>query len=450
MQIPKLAAGSTPPRIKQKTVIKNVRALDAGNQFDGKRLYDLYIEDGNLSEITAIGGTKPAGDWQECDGSGFMITPPLWNAHTHCALNFFRGLGHEAPGNAEASMIEQVLFPAEKNLSPDLVEPLSYAHIIEGLRSGVGYFADHYYYVTGVGRALDRFGLKGFIGETVADLGGAKPGRDAWDRARNDLEQWNFSSRIRPVIAPHAADTVSRSLLTELSSFARSHKLPLHMHLAQTEGEASRVRSRENLSAVEYAYQCGALFDQTLAVHMVEVNDSDLSRMQETKASIGHCPVSQIIYHKLAPIDRFRAQSIPVALGTDCAASNDSGNMMQEMKFAAILSRDRGSIMTAKEALSAVTVAPAKVFTGNGNLGLLHRGNPADLNFVQLDFEFFPEHDMHANFVFSAQQHNIRHQMIDGSWTMWNQNPTQPDLAELSLAYRNACREILSRCGKKI
>jgi 5-methylthioadenosine/S-adenosylhomocysteine deaminase len=450
MHIPKLGDIGTPPRLKQRTVFKSVRALDAGLQFDGKRNYDIYVQDGKVFDIVSAGSGKPDGDWSECNGDGFMAMPPLWNAHTHCALNFFRGLGHEAPGNAEASMIEQVLFPAEKNLSPELVEPLSYAHIIEGLRSGVGYFADHYYYVTGVGRALERFGLKGYIGETVADLGGAKPGRDAWDRARNDMERWNFSSRIKPVVAPHAADTVSRPLLTELAKFARSQKIPLHMHLAQTEGEASRVRTRENLSPVELAYQCEALFERTLAVHMVEVNDQDLARIQETKATIGHCPVSQVIYHKLAPIELFRKKGIEIALGTDCGASNDSGNMMQEMKFAAILSRDRGSIMTAKETLAAATTAPAKVFAGNAGLGLLKKGNPADLNFIKLDFEFFPEHDLHAHFVFSAQQHNVRHQMIDGEWTMWNQTPTQPDLEELSIAYRDSCREILSRCGMRI
>ena len=74
------------------------------------------------------------------DGTGFMVTPGLVNAHTHAPLAFFRGQGH-----GKTNMIETFLFPAEKKLTPDLTEGLSYSCLVEGLKCGVTTFADHYY-----------------------------------------------------------------------------------------------------------------------------------------------------------------------------------------------------------------------------------------------------------------------------------------------------------------
>ncbi|MEZ4743282.1 MAG: amidohydrolase family protein [Bdellovibrionota bacterium] len=146
------------------------------------------------------------------DGNGYLVIPGLINAHTHAAMGFFRDLGHQ-----RQSMIESFLFPAEKSLYPELIEPLTWSFIYGSLLSGVTCIVDHYYFSKGVGTALEKIGMRGVLGETVADIGGAFPGEDSLNRALEDLESWNFSERIKPAIAPHAADTVSDKLLKKLS-----------------------------------------------------------------------------------------------------------------------------------------------------------------------------------------------------------------------------------------
>jgi 5-methylthioadenosine/S-adenosylhomocysteine deaminase len=379
------------------------------------------------------------------DCSRLIGVPPLWNAHTHCALNFFRGLGQIPPPPSGLSMIETVLFPAEKNLTPELIAPLAYAHLVESLQSGVAGVFDHYYFVDGIGKALDRLGMRGFIGETVADLGGAHPGPAAWRRARTQIDGWSFSHRVRPMIAPHAADTTSRTLLTELAKFARQNRIPLHMHLSQTTGEYQRVQAREGQSPVQYANECGALFDQALLVHLVTASDDDLKLLAGSGATAGFCPTSQVIYEKLAPIDSFLRHRLPVVLGTDCAASNDSGNMLAEQKFAALMTKHARMPQDSETILRWTTWNPVALVGMQSELGEIKVGKLADMALFLDDFQFSPNHHFANNLVYSVESRNVRHMLIDGRWALWNQQITQANLNDLRAEYDAAVREILRR-----
>lgn len=250
----------------------------------------LTIKDGRILERSE----RPDTTYPVYDASDFLIFPGLVNAHTHSAMGFFRGLGH-----GRQDMIENFLFPAEKSLTPDLLENLSLSYIAAGIRCGVTMFSDHYYFVEGVGRAFESLGVRAIIGETVADLGGAFPGDASVQRMHALIDNWSFSDRIRPSVAPHAADTVSRPLLTKLAQFAVKNGLHLHMHLAQTVGELERVIKREAMSPVRYAQECGALTDKTLAVHLIACSDADINILKKEGTVAGICPVSEVVYEKL-------------------------------------------------------------------------------------------------------------------------------------------------------
>ena len=219
------------------------------------------------------------------DAEGAAIIPGMFNSHTHLPMGFFRGLGR-----GKVDMIESFLFPAEKNLSAELVTPLSYSYLLDGLRAGVTSFVDHYYFSSGVASAIETFGARGWVGETIADLGGAFPGESSWDRAIKLIEKSRYSSRIKFCIAPHAADTVSSQMLKRCADYARANNLPLHMHLSQSDGERKRVESRDGMTPVAAAEKAGALSENSLVVHLTSADDQDLRRLKNNGATIGYCP----------------------------------------------------------------------------------------------------------------------------------------------------------------
>jgi len=372
----------------------------------------LTIENGRIIQRSHQADPRyPAYDCSE-----FIITPGFVNAHTHCAMGFFRGLGH-----GQTDMIENFLFPAEKSLTPELLEHLSLSYIAAGIRAGVTMFSDHYYFVEGVGKAIERLGARGIIGETVADLGGAFPGPESVKRMHTMLDNWQFSDRIVPSVAPHATDTVSKKLLSELAALARKNQLHLHMHLAQTTGELHRVQKREGASPVRYAADCGALSERTLAVHLIACDDDDIKILKEHEITAGICPVSEIVYERLPSIDRLFRAAITTALGTDCAASNDTSDMLAEMRMFSLLMRDRGVSLEQfnfKDTLAAGTVNGAKLFGKSHVTGLLTPGSAADLAMVTLNVDLLPVNNPIATLIYSANAGHVEHVVVDGRFIL--------------------------------
>jgi 5-methylthioadenosine/S-adenosylhomocysteine deaminase len=407
----------------------------------------LAVVGGRLAAVgptAAVLAAHPA--LRRVDGAGHLAVPGLVNAHTHAAMGFFRGLGH-----GHDQMIEKFLFPAEAKLTPELLEPLSWSYLVAGLKAGVTCVGDHYYFVEGVGRALDRMGLRGVLGETVADLGGAFPGRSSWERARAGIERWPHSARVRPAVAPHAADTVSASLLTELAVYAKQQRLPLHMHLSQTKGERERVLKREGVSPVAYAERCGALGERTLAVHLVATDADDARRLGASGATAGLCAASQVIYEQLAPVRALAEHGVPLALGTDCAASNDGSDLLAEMRIAALLLKDRGvpdAVASPDAVLAAATRNGARALAYDDQIGTLAPGKAADVVFLELDVGALPIARPATNLIYSLGARHVRHVLVDGRFVLLNGSLTLVDEKELRAEYLAAVREIDRRLGR--
>ena len=404
----------------------------------------LAIQDGKIIDIGSSDTLRQRhSQFRLFDATGHIIIPGLFNAHTHVPMGFFRGLGH-----GKTNMIESFLFPAEKRLSAELLEPLSYSYILDGLRAGVTSFVDHYYFSHGVARAFETFGVRGWIGETVADLGGAFPGKDSWKRAKTLIEKSNFGDLIRHTVAPHAADTVSPTLLKECAEFAKANSLPLHMHLSQSQGELDRVKRRDGLTPVAAAFKAGALYERSLVVHLTSANDDDFSIIKNAGATMGYCPTSTILYDHLANIKLADELGIPMAIGTDCAASNDSADCLTELKIAGLLAKQQGVPQdhnSPDHLLAMVTTIPAKVLGVGHELGTLEPGKKADLIVLKAGLSALPNQNHLANIIYSMGSRDVKHVMVAGEWKLWNGKLENLNESQLREDYLEAVSEISAR-----
>lgn len=69
----------------------------------------------------------------------------------------------------------------------------------------------------------------------------------------------NYSKRIRYAVGPHAIYTVSGELLQWIHGFAAEHSVPIHLHLAETEGEVRNSIKQFGFTPVRYLYKLGIL-----------------------------------------------------------------------------------------------------------------------------------------------------------------------------------------------
>ncbi len=427
-------------------LISNATLIDAESiRLDAS----LLVEAGKITAIASRDDLlqKAPQNCAEIDATGYSCAPAWNDSHCHTAMTFLRDLTHN-----ETNVIESLFFPTESNLCSELVGPLAYPHILQGLRSGTACFWEHYYFAGAIAESLEKFGVRGMIGETIADQGGAFPSTTIWPEWRNQVENWKFSDRVKPLIAPHASDTVSDNLFRELANYAKANDLVLHFHLSQSKYEMEKVKQATGKTPVEFADSRGALFDKTLAVHLVTATDSDLKILKNSGAHIGYCPKSQTLYEELAPIHKFIAHEIPICLGTDATASNDSADMLEEIRFAAFTMLDRrAKIRTTPEktAFAMATKTPGALRSkgSKDSSGLLKPGHEADLVLLKNPLDVWPVTKADTNLVFTNSSRNIAHTMVTGEWVLWNQEPTKVNISDLEAEYKQAIQEIRKLAG---
>lgn len=343
------------------------------------------------------------------DGHGQWVTPGFINSHTHVAMSFMRDLAHDKP-----NMIEDFFFPIEKKLNAEDIYHFSFPSLVSGLKSGVTSFIDHYYHIEGVERALTELGARGFVAETLADLGGAKPLRLKNIESVVSPTSWSNSATqlIRRILGPHAMDTVSMDYMKEISEFSKQYQIPIHMHLSQTKNELKACLSKYKKTPVAVAQECNVLNEKTLAVHLITASDSDLKILQQSKVYTGLCPTSQILYEHIAPLKAFHQHSLKGVLGTDCAASHDSMDIMAEIKTLYLNYRQQGVSISPREVLKTVWNNPATWLSAP--IGQLKKGFFADLVFFKRGLECEPMHDPHTQFIATLSSRHVEKVIVNG------------------------------------
>lgn len=406
--------------------------------------------------VEAVGSAKELNltypNAQKLDLTGYLLIPGLINSHCHSPMGFFRGIAHRKSeqSSSESTMIENFFYPAEQSLTPDLIEPLAYGYLIDSLKSGITTTCDAYFFSDGMAKAMESLGVRGYIGEHIADLGGPiDSGFDVWNKVRRNIDSWSYSDRVKPMVYAHAADTVSIGLLSELASFSRSNNLPFHMHLSQSDGERQRVLKREKISPVAYAHKAKALNPNSILVHLVSATKDDFKMIADSGAYAGITPVSEMIYERLPPIEQISDLGVPVCLGTDGPASNDTADLFQELRVYALMMRDRKlskSAFAPKKLLKMVWDNPSKVL-GASDLGHLNVGAKADLVVLKNDLGVMPTDFLMENLIYSYSSRHVKHVMVDGRWALWDGDVCALSEKTIETAYESAVKAIWKKAG---
>jgi len=208
----------------------------------------------------------------------------------------------------------------------------------------------------------------------------------------------------------------------ELAEFARSLDLLFHIHLAETREESSQLESEYGKSIVEILSENGILEGNVLAAHCVWVNDNDISLLADSNVSVAHCPVSNMkLGSGIAPIEKMLEKGLTIGLGTDGPASNDTLDLWEEVKIAALLARVNNldaTLITPSEALGMATRKSAKAI-GLDRVGSLEAGWEADMIRIDTDYSTFtPSTDLNetlAHLVWSGASREVTDVWVSGS-----------------------------------
>jgi 5-methylthioadenosine/S-adenosylhomocysteine deaminase len=206
-------------------------------------------------------------------------------------------------------------------------------------------------------------------------------GLEVHDQFRND-------GLITTAFAPHAPYSVSDAPLERVRILADELEIPIHMHVHETRDEVQQGLSRYGTRPLSRLRELGLISPSLMAVHMTQLEETEIAAFAETGASVVHCPESNLkLASGFCPVARLSAAGINLALGTDSAASNNDLDMFSEMRTAALLAKgvaNDASALPAYDALRMATLNGAIALGIASETGSLEPGKRADIAAVDL------------------------------------------------------------------
>lgn len=393
-----------------------------GAVLDGETV-GLRCVDGAIAALGADVAPEP-GD-ETIDAAGAPLVAPLLNGHTHAAMTLFRGYGGDLP---LLRWLREVVWPIEAKLEPEDVYWGVRLACAEMIRTGTARFWDMYWHPEATARAVSDAGLRATIGGPLFDADGSTEAMQE-TALRNLDELAGFGEGIDSALAPHAIYTVSEGLLRWAAELAAERKLAIQVHLSETEQEVDDCIERHGVRPAAYLDRLGVLGERTVLAHGVWFDEAELELIAERGCTVVSNPVANM---KLAvggvfPYPAARSAGVAVGLGTDGPGSNDSLDLLADLKVFALAQRHANgdpTVLPAAEAWSIATGANAPLLA----TGELHQisdpaerefdavrvGGPADFLLLRAGSHELSLGDLHSALVYAASGSVVETTVVGG------------------------------------
>jgi 5-methylthioadenosine/S-adenosylhomocysteine deaminase len=396
----------------------------ADARLDGERVGLRCSDDGT---IAALGPHVTAAPGEETlDAAGAILVPPLVNGHTHAAMTLFRGSGGDLP---LMPWLEERIWPVEAKLEPDDVYWGARLACLEMIRSGTSRFWDMYWHPEATARAVADAGMRASIGAPFFDKG-----RDAEAMRTEAVDHLVALSAVGglvdPALAPHSIYMVSEESLRFLAELSAESGAPVQIHLSETKPEVDDCIGEHGRRPAGYLDDLGLLTERTVLAHGVWLDDEELDLIAARGATVVSNPAAnmKLAVGKVFDYPSARAAGVRVGLGTDGAGSNDSLDLLADLKLFALAQRHAAADATAisvDDAWAVATGAKAPVLGATP----LEVGAPADFLLLDPSAPELAIGDLTADLVYAADRTAVDTVVVAGRVLM--RGGVQPERDEV-------------------
>ncbi|TKJ24878.1 MAG: N-ethylammeline chlorohydrolase [Hadesarchaea archaeon B3_Hades] len=400
-------------------------------------------------KITAVGKDVQERADTVIDVRGKAVLPGLINAHTHLSMTLLRGVADDMP---LMEWLETKIWPIEKNLTAQDSYLGALLGCLEMIKSGTTCFADQYFFMQDVARAVEEAGLRAMLSYGIIEMDDPKR-RESELRAGEKLVktcQGAAGGRIQTMFGPHAAYTCSPECLIQVKELAKKYKVGIHTHISETQDEVDKITKKYGKRPVEHLDSIGFLGPEVLVAHCIWLTEKEIAVIRKQGVKPVHNPVSNMkTASGVAPVPEMLAAGIPVALGTDGAASNNSLDMFSEMKFAALLSKAHKldpTALPAQVVLEMATINGAIALGLQDKIGSLEVGKKADIVMVDMKKPHLaPLHNVISHLVYSAVGGDVDTVVVDGKVLMRERRVLTLDEVKVLEETQKAADDLLAR-----
>ena len=422
----------------------------------------LVLDGTRIVELVPSGKTPETAFDSVFDAGQHVILPGLINLHHH----FYQTLTRVYPQalNKELFPWLKTLYPLWAGLTPETMRLGSRLALAELLLSGCTTASDqHYVFPARLEKAIDlqveeaqNLGIRvvlcrGSMDRSQKD-GGLPPDSvvQTCDEILADSERLiqqyhnpNTGAMTQIALAPCSPFSVSEEVMLESASLAEKHNVLLHTHLAETEDENSFCLETFGCRPLDYLEQVGWLNNKSWLAHGIHFTDEEIQKLATAKTGISHCPSSNMVLASgVCRVIDLEKAGVSVGLGVDGSASNDSSNLMQEVRQAFLIQRlHHGSKVTHLDALRWATAGGANVL-GRPELGRIAEGMQADFALFKLDELRFSGHGDPLAALVICGAHQADRVMVAGKWIVEDGRIPGLDLEQLKIEHHREAKRL--------
>jgi 5-methylthioadenosine/S-adenosylhomocysteine deaminase len=379
---------------------------------------DILVNENKITAVGKTGSLIVSPDAEVIDAAGLMAVPGFMNTHAHTPMVLFRNLAEDV---SQKEWFNDYIWPMESNLTEEDVYWGMLLGMAEMIENGVTSVADHYFNVDHIARAVESAGMRANLVWAVFGHQGEKK----LDETVDFINRWQGGAdgRITTWLGPHAPYTTSPEFLKLSAQKAAKNNVGIHIHVSETANQVALSLKEFGITPVKMLKETGVLDVPTILGHCLYPQDDDFDLLASAPTGVAQAPRTYLKHGSgLAPIQKYLELGIPVGLATDGAASNNTMDIMEQMRLLAMFVKASDpTVMPLDQVVDIAFRGSAKVLKQEGKLGELKAGMLADITLIRQDgLHMTPRANPLAALVYCARATDVETVLCDGKVLLRN------------------------------
>ncbi len=449
-------------------LIGNVTIVTVNKEREILENYALVIDGARIKDIgpSELIKEKYKDIKKIIDGTGKIIFPGLINTHNHLFQNLLKGLGDDL---VLSDWLKKMTFPSAAHLTPKDTYDAAMLGCVDGIRSGTTTMLDYMYphpvegLSDGIINAFRELKIRGIFGRGMMNTGMEYGTHKAITQEIDVIEKDCYrlfekyhgteNGRIKIWMAPAAVWSNSKDLLKLTWKITNEYKSGYTVHVSETPFDREASMGLHGSFDMNVLEELGIVGPNVLMVHSVYLTDRDIRAARHYDMKVSHNPVSNMYLSSgVAPVPRMIESGITVGLGSDGPASNNSQDMIELLKFTALLHKVHTkdpTVITSEKVLEMATIDGAKAIGMEDEIGSIEIGKKADFFIYNpyLHSKSIPMHHPVSTLVYSGTHACVETVVIDGNVILENGVLLTADEEKIKRDGQKSADDLAERAG---
>ncbi len=430
----------------------------------------VYIENDRIVEVGKTEELKEYSSDVLIDAKNMIVMPGLIDTHTHLAQALIRGCADDV---SLVDWLKKYVWVLQGNFTKDDGRISAELCMAEMIRTGTTSFVEcmiHTRYgFDGIAQAVEQAGMRAALSKIIMDSTGYADSPDImYPGMVEDAEaclietdemykRWHGKAdgRIQVWYGLRSLGAVTPALFKDVARKTRAKRTRMTMHLGEVVDDVRYVKENFDTNLTTFAREHDLLGPDMVFAHGIHFEDKELQVLADSKSNISHCPSSNMkLASGFAKIPQMLDIGVPVSLGCDGGPSNNTYDMVREMRLAALIHKSHANdplVVTAEQAIEMATLGGAVAMGIDKKVGSLEPGKLADVILIDLQgLSLTPASNPVSNLVYSGSGDAVDTVIVNGRILMQDKRLLTMDEEKIKKKSIEHAANLLERSGVDI